>query len=105
MNFTQGDVYMVTSNVTPVFNDQHGHIQNQKIDIRTGVNGLSDIGKVKYVNNRPYINREKQFLNGVTYNSTSSVFISPQGGNTNDRYTESKKIIDLYNGMQIMPLS
>ena len=51
------------------------------------MNSLSDIGKVKYVNNRPYINRERQFLNGVETNSTSSVFISPMGGNTNDRYT------------------
>ena len=41
---------MVTRNVTPVFLDDFGHVQNQKIDILTGSNSLSDIGKVKLVN-------------------------------------------------------
>ena len=35
-SFDQGDCYSVTKNVTPVFNDNYGHIQRQKIDIGTG---------------------------------------------------------------------
>ena len=80
MNYTQGDVYIVTKNVTSIFNDQIGHTLIQKIDISTGAQGLEDIGKVKCVNGRPYINRKKEFYNGVNSTSTSSVFISPFGG-------------------------
>ena len=48
--FDQGDCYIVTRNVTPVFNDNFGHIQIQKIDISTGATGLDNIGKIKFIN-------------------------------------------------------
>ena len=102
MQFDQGDVYMVTRNVTPVFLDNFGHMQKQKIDILTGSNSLSDIGKVKLINGQPYINREKEFWNG---SKNTSVFISPRHNRDEDRYTSNKKIVDIYNGMQIIPKS
>ena len=50
MLFERGDVYTVSSNVTPVFNDQRGHVSTQTIGIKTGATGLDQLGKVLFVN-------------------------------------------------------
>ena len=80
MLYDLGDVYSVTMNVTPVFNDQMGHISSQTIGMKTGVEGfeqnLNQVGQVHFINDKPYINRQEQFYNG---RNLTTVYKSPNG--------------------------
>ena len=44
MVYDLGDIYALSTNVTPVFNDQSGHVSTQTIGIKTGATGLEQIG-------------------------------------------------------------
>ena len=93
MVYDLGDIYSLTTNVTPVFNDQSGHVSTQTIGIKTGATGLEQIGQVYFVNDMPYINRQQWFYNGRDF---TSVYKSPSG---KTRYSADESITNTFNGM------
>jgi hypothetical protein len=63
-DFWQGSDFSITTDLTPIINDQVGPIKNATYGLYTGSFATDDISKIRIVNGQAYVNKLFKLWNG-----------------------------------------